>query len=154
MDKRNATKYRCKFLGHTGSRRLQWPIVITRCPSSVVCRLSVHPSVRQFTFSTSSPELFYGFWWNLVWMKYSRSLTRVVVFWPDPPRAGQNRSRGGGPLLQRTSSSDRKATATNRMHSSDLEAFGKKCSYFGFIRKSNFWRVFDVFFGLSHFCVF
>ena len=36
----------------------------------------------------------------------------------------------GGPLLQRTSSSDWKATATNRMHSSDLEAFGEKCCYF------------------------
>ena len=34
----------------------------------------------------------------------------------------------GGPLLQETSS-DRKATATNRMHSSDLEAFWKKCCY-------------------------
>ena len=30
----------------------------------------------------------------------------------------------GGPLLQRTSSSDWKATATNRMHSNDLEACG------------------------------
>ena len=38
----------------------------------------------------------------------------------------------GGSLLQRTSSSDRKATATNRMHSSDLEAFGKKYCYFWF----------------------
>ena len=46
----------------------------------------------------------------------------------DPGR-GQNRSRGG-PLLQRTSPSDQKATATNRMHSSDLEAFGKKCCCF------------------------
>ena len=27
----------------------------------------------------------------------------------------------GGPLLQETSSSDRKATATNQMHSNDLE---------------------------------
>ena len=35
----------------------------------------------------------------------------------------------GGPFLQRTSSSDRKDTATNRMHSSDLEAFGKKCFF-------------------------
>ena len=81
------------FLGHR-SRRLQWPIVITRCPASVVCRLSV----RQFTFSTSSPEPRDGFWWNLVWMKYSRSLTSVVVFRPDPPRGdpgqGKNRSRG------------------------------------------------------------
>ena len=30
----------------------------------------------------------------------------------------------GGPLIQRTSSSDWKATATNRMHSNDLEACG------------------------------
>ena len=57
-------------------------------PSSVV-RLS---SVRLFTFSTSSPEPLDGFWWNLVWLKYSRSLTSVVVFRPDPPRGG---SRAG-----------------------------------------------------------
>ena len=38
----------------------------------------------------------------------------------------------GGSLLQRTSSSDRKATATNQMHSSDLETFGKKYCYFWF----------------------
>ena len=53
-------------------------------------------------------------------------------------RSAQGRIQGGakighgGPLLQRTSSSDRKATATNRMHSSDLEAFLKKCRYFWF----------------------
>ena len=51
----------------------------------------------------------------------------------------------GGSLLQRTSSSDRKATATYWMHSSDLEAFGKKYCYIGFIGKSNFWRVLDFF---------
>ena len=34
------------------------------------------------------------------------------------------------------------------MHSSDKEAFGKKCYYFGFIWKSNFWRVFDIFLDL------
>ena len=44
----------------------------------------------------------------------------------------------GGPLLQETSSSDQKAKATNRMHSSDLETCGKKCCYFGSIPKSNF----------------
>ena len=38
----------------------------------------------------------------------------------------------GGSLLQRTSSSDRKATATYWMHNSDLEAFGKKYCYFWF----------------------
>ena len=36
----------------------------------------------------------------------------------------------GGSLLQRTSSSDRKATATYWMHSNDLEAFGKMYFYF------------------------
>ena len=36
----------------------------------------------------------------------------------------------GGPLLQETSSSDRKATATNGMHSNDLESCGKKCLLF------------------------
>ena len=37
-------------------------------------------------------------------------------------------------LLQRTSSSDREATATNQMHSNtcNQEACGKKCSYFWF----------------------
>ena len=38
----------------------------------------------------------------------------------------------GGPLLQESSSSDWKATATNRMDSNDLEACGKKCCYFWF----------------------
>ena len=58
-----------------------------------VRRPSVRPSVRKlFTFSTSSPEPLDGFWWNLVGMKYSWSLTSVVVFRPDPPRGG---SRAG-----------------------------------------------------------
>ena len=73
------------------------PLSGVRRPS--VCRPS---SVRQFTFSTSSPEPLEWFWWNLVWWKYSMSLTSVVVFGqicpgadpgPDPGR-GQNRSRG------------------------------------------------------------
>ena len=80
------------LLGHR-SQRLQWPIVIMRCPASIVCRPSVCLSyVRLFTFSTSSPEPLDGFWWNLVWIKYSRSLTSVVVFRPDPSRGG---SRAG-----------------------------------------------------------
>ena len=44
-----------------------------------------------------------------------------------------------GPLLQKTSFSDRKATATNRMYSNDLEACGMKCCYFWF--NSNFFKV-------------
>ena len=61
----------------------------------------------------------------------------------DPGR-GKNRS-WWGPLLQETSSSDRKATATNRMHSSDLETCGKKCCYFWFHSEvkflTRFWRL-------------
>ena len=53
-------------------------------------------------------------------------------------RSAQGRIQGGakighgGPLLQESSSSDRKATATNRMDSNDLEAYGKKCCYIWF----------------------
>ena len=150
----------CYFLAHL-SRRLEWAIVIAHRPSSVrppVCLSVRRPSVRKlFTFSTSSPELLHGFWWNLVWMKYSWSLTSVVVFRPYPPRggsrAGQNGSRGG-PLLQETSSLDRKATATNRMHSSDLEACGKKCCYFWFHSEVKFLTRFWRLFGLRHFALF
>ena len=60
----------------------------------------------------------------------------------------------GGSLLQRTSSSDRKDTATNRMHSSDLEAFGKKYCYFWFHWEVKFLTRFGRPFGLSHFGVF
>ena len=52
---------------------------------------SVRPLVvvrKLFTFSTSSPKPLDGFWWNLVGMTYSWSLTSVVVFRPDPPRGG------------------------------------------------------------------
>ena len=58
----------------------------------------------------------------------------------------------GGPLLQRTSSSDRKATATNRMHSSDLEACGKKCCYFWFHSEVKF-DAFLTSFWTSSFCL-
>ena len=70
------------FLAHL-SRRLEWAIVIAHRPSSVR---------KLFTFSTSSPKPLDKFWWNLVGMKYSWSLTSVVVFRPDPPRGG---SRAG-----------------------------------------------------------
>ena len=66
-------------------------------------------------------------------------------------RSAQGRIQGGakighgGPFLQETSSSDRKATATNRMHSSDLEACGKKCCYFWFHSEVKFLTCFDVF---------
>ena len=90
-------------------------------------------------------------------MKYSRSLTSVVVFRPDLSRGG---SRGGakighgGPLLQETSSSDRKATSTNRMHGSDLEICGKKCCYFWFHSEVKFLTRFDVFLDIVKFASF
>ena len=54
----------------------------------------------------------------------------------------------GGPLLQRTSSSDRKATATNRMHSNALEACGMKYCYFWFHSEVKFLTRFQHVFGL------
>ena len=66
-------------------------------------------------------------------------------------RSPQGRIQGGakighgGTLLQETSSSDWKATATNQMHSNDLEHVGRSVVTFSSISKSNFWRVFDVF---------
>ena len=54
----------------------------------------------------------------------------------------------GGPLLQRTVSSDWKATATNRMHSNDLEACGMKYCYFWFHFEVKFLKCFRHLFGL------
>ena len=56
----------------------------------------------------------------------THGLLKVLLFF------GQIRPGHKGPLLQETSSSDWKATATNRMHSNDLEACGKKHFYFWF----------------------
>ena len=71
------------------------------------------------------------------------------------PGQGKNRSPGG-PLLQRTSSSDLKATATNQIpvHSNDLEACGMKCCYFLFHSEVKFLTRFWRLFGLSHFALF
>ena len=136
------------FLAHL-SQRLKWAIVIAHRLSSVVRPSVVVVVVRKlFTFSTSSPKPLDGFWWNLVGVKYSWSLTSVVVFRPDPPRGGSRAGPKyvtGSPLLLETSSSDRKATTTSRMDSNDLEACGKKCCYFWFHSEVKFWRVFDVF---------
>ena len=53
-----------------------------------------------------------------------------------------------GPLLQQTSSSDWKATATNRMHSNDLEACGMLYRYFWFHSEVKFLMRFRHLFGL------
>ena len=66
------------------------------------------------------------------WMNYSMSLTCFKAFWPGWIQGGgQNSWSIGVPFFKKcTSSSDRKATAINPMHSNDLEACGKKCCYF------------------------
>ena len=66
-------------------------------------------------------------------------------------RSAQGRIQGGakighgGPLLQETSSSDWKATATNQMDSNDLEACGKKCCYCWFHSEVKILTRFGVF---------
>ena len=122
---------------------------LSYCHSASIVRCQ---SVRKLCISTSSPEPLNEFLWNLVGMKYSWSLTNVVIFRRDPARGG---SRMGqkyvvkGPLLQRTSS-DRKTTATNQMNSNDLKARGEKCCYFWFLSELFLTR-FNVF---SDFAVF
>ena len=44
-------------------------------------------------------------------------------------RAGQKKV-AEDPILQRTSPSDHETEITNRLHSNDLEACGKKCCFF------------------------
>ena len=60
-------------------------------------------SVRLFTFSTASPEPLDGFLWNLVWMKYSRFLSSVVVFCHIP----QGRIQDGTKIDHRGSPSSK-----------------------------------------------
>ena len=63
-----------------------------------------------------------------------------------------------GPLLQRTSSSDLKTTATNPTHRNYLEACGKKCCYYYWLNsKVKFSSNFDIFMYfviLTHFHAF
>ena len=128
---------------------------------SVVCRLSVRPSVVRpldyLHFQLLLQNRLMDF--DETWYGWStQGPLQVLLFFGqirpgvDPGR-GQNRS-WGGPLLQRTSSSERKATASNRMHRSDLEAFWKKCCYFWFHSEVKFLTRFWRLFGLSHFGVF
>ena len=78
------------------------------------------------------------------WYGWSTQDPLQVLLCPGAdPQRGQIRPRG--PLFQRTSSSDRKAKATNQKHSSDLEAFRNKCCYFLFYSQVKFLARFDVF---------
>ena len=93
-------------------------------------------------------------WW--IFMKLARDEVLMVPYKSCcfSARSVQGRIQGGtknrslGPLLERTSSSDWKATATNRMHNNDQEACGMKCCSFWFHSEVKFWRVFEVFLDL------
>ena len=99
-------------------------------------------------------------WW--IFMKFGRDKVFMVPYkcccFSARPVQGRIQGRAkigqGGPLLQRTSSSDLKATATNRIHSNDLEACGMKCCYFLFHSEVKFLTRFWRLFGLSHFALF
>ena len=61
---------------------------------------------------------------------------------------GQGRIQGGAKIVRQRSPSDSKASATNPMHSNDLEACGKKCCYFWFHSQIIFLMRFDIFLDL------
>ena len=131
-----------------------WSRVVRR-PSSVVRPSSVRP-LDNLHFQLLLQNRLMDF--DETWYGWStQSPLQVLLFFGQ---IAQGRIEGGakighrGPLHQKTSSLDWKATATNQMHSSDLEAFGKKCSYFWIHSEVKFWRVFDVFLDLIIFGVF
>ena len=124
----------------------------------------VRPSVRRPSSSVNF-HIFDFFsrtaWWILMKLGMHEVLMVPYKCCCFSARSAQGRIQGGakighgGPLLQETSSSsDQKATATNRMHSNDLEACGKKCCYFWFHSEVKFLTRFWRLFGLSHFALF
>ena len=139
------------FLAHL-SRRLKWAIVIAHRPSSVRPSSSVNFHIFNFFSRTA--------WWILMKLGMHEVLMVPYKCCCFSARSAQGRIQGGakighrGPLLQETSSSDQKATATNRMHSNDLEACGKKCCYFWFHSEVKFLTRFWRLFGLSYFALF
>ena len=135
-------------LGHR-RQRLQWPIVITHCPASVRRPSVVRRPLDYLHFRLLVQNRLMDF--DETWYGWSTQgpLQVLLFFWQDPSRAdpgrGQNRS-WGVPFFRKLLPSDRKATGTNRMHSSDLETCGKKCCYFLFHSEvkflTRFWRLF------------
>ena len=112
------------------SQILEWAIVITHCPSSVRPSSSV-PKLSHFNLFSRTA------WWIL--MNFGRDEVLMVPykFCCFSARSAQGRNQGDAKIghwgpLQETSSSDRKATATNQMHKNNIEACGKKCCYFLF----------------------
>ena len=143
------------------SQRLEWAIVIAHRPSSVRPSVVRRPSVRPSSVNFHIFDFFSRTtWWILMKLGMHEVLMVPYKCCCFSAKSAQGRIQGGaklvtgGPLLQETSSSDRKATATNRMHSSDLEACGKKCCYFWFHFEVKCLTRFWCLFGLHHFALF
>ena len=130
-------------------------IVITRCPASVVRRASVCRPLDYLHFRLLLQNRLMDF--DETWYGWSTQgpLQVLLFFGQIPPGAnpgrGKNRSRGSP--SSGNFSSYRKATATNRMHSSDLETCGKKCCYFWFHSEVKFLTRFWRLLGLSQICL-
>ena len=128
------------FLAHL-SQRLKWAIVIAHHP-----RPSVNFHIFNFFYRTA--------WWILIKLGRDEVLMVPYKCCCFSARSAQGRTQGGakighrGSLLQESFSLDRKATATNQMHSNDLEACGKKCCYVWFHSEVKFLTPFDVFLDL------
>ena len=105
----------------------------------------VRPSVHKLLhFQLLLQNSLDGFWWNLVGMKYSWSLTSVVVFRPDLPQVVSKKILLQTRRLQRQT----KWIAMIKKH------VGRSVVIFGSIPRSNFRRVFDVFLDLVIFAYF
>ena len=127
---------------------------VSYCHSAPSVRPSSSVNFHIFNFFSRTA------WWILMKLGMHEVLMVPYKCCCISARSAKGRIQGGakighgGPLLQETSSSDQKATATNRMHSNDLEACGKKSCYFWFHSEvkfvTRFWRLF----GLSHFALF
>ena len=120
-------------------------------PSIIRPSLSVRrPSVNFHIFNFFSRTA----WWILMNLGRDEVLMVPYKCCCFSARSAQGRIQGGakigqrGPLLQETSSSDWKATATNQMDNNHLEACGKKCYYFWFHSEvkflTRFWRLFGL----------
>ena len=132
------------FLGHR-SQRLQWPIVITRCPASVRRPLNyLHFRLLLQNCLMDFDETWYG--WS------TQGPLQVLLFFgqirpgADPVR-GKNRSQGV-PFFKKLLLQTRRLQQQTECIAVIKKHVGRSVVIFGSIPKSNFWRVFDVFLDL------
>ena len=137
------------------SQRLEWAIVIARCPSSgrpsaVVRPLTFH--IFDFFSRTSWWILMKFCRYEVLMVPYKCCCFRQILPGADPGR-GKNRSRGVPfckKLLLQTGRVQRQTECIAMI----TKHVGRSVVIFGSILKSNFWRVFDVFLYLVLFAHF